>query len=154
MVIPDDQNIWGSFQTLEIENITKLRSIFEKAYKQNHPANSKAQKVADFYFSVMDTVTINKAGSAPLKRTIERFNGIKDRKELLKIIAEGYKVGEINIIGFSVGTDAENSNMNIAAFYQSGLSLEKADYDTNDSSTTKLRKALNDYAATLLHNRR
>lgn len=149
MAIPADQNIWGGFQTLEIENIDKLRSIFEKAYKENPARNSKAQKVADFYFSAMDTSAINKAGAAPLKKTIERFNAIKNSKDVVKVIAEGYKVGEVNILGFSVDIDAKESDRNIAAFYQSGLSLEKTDYDTNNSSTAQLRKALIDYAATL-----
>lgn len=147
--IPNDQNVWGGFQTLEIENMNKLRSLFEIAYQENYPPNSNGQKVADFYFSTMDTITINKVGSNPLQNTLIKIERIRNHNDLLHVIAEGYKVGEISILGFSVASDAKNSNRNIASFNQAGLSLEKADYDSKDSSTIKERNSLLNYASTL-----
>lgn len=149
MVIPMDQNMWGGFQTLEIETLNKLRLLFEKSLKENHPLGSLEQKIAGFYFSAMDTSAINKAGYVPLAKTIEKINKIKNHEDLLQVIAEGYKQGEMSILGFSVVSDAKNSNQNIAGFYQSGLDLEKEDYDTKDSSTAKARNSLYHYAATI-----
>jgi len=49
--IPPEYATWGSFTVLRDKNLTDLRSILESTAKENPPAGSNKQKIADFYGS-------------------------------------------------------------------------------------------------------
>ena len=149
-VIPDDQSGWGSFYTLYDENLKKLHAILDKTAKSNAAKGSLEQKVGDFYASGMDTVAIEKLGAEPLKPMLAKIDAVKDYRELMNLLAEGYATGEGDLMGFYVNADEKNSTKNIAIFYQSGLNLpEKEYYTKQDSATKAARKALTTYATKL-----
>ena len=64
--IPPEYATWGSFTVLRDKNLTDLHTILENVAKQNAPAGSDKQKIADFYGSCMDTSAIDSAGLKPL----------------------------------------------------------------------------------------
>ncbi len=149
--IPDDQSGWGSFYTLHDENQKKLRAILEEsAAKKDAAKGSTEQKVGDYYASGMDTVALEKKGYEPLKPMMQKIAAVKDYKELVSLLAESYADGEGDLFGFNVGADDKNSNKNIVAMYQTGLTLPEKDYYTkNDPTTVDQRKQMVAYAAKL-----
>lgn len=149
-VIPDDQSGWGSFYTLYEDNLAKLRGIIEDAEKSNSAKGSMQQKVGDYYASGMDTVTIEKLGSEPLKPILKQIEAVGNLKGLTDLLAQLAKTDEAGILGMAVGADEKNSSKNIASFYQAGLSLPERDYYfKTDSSSKAARVGFLNYAKTL-----
>jgi putative endopeptidase len=70
--IPDDQSGWGSFYTLYQENLDKLKTILEESATNKSEKGSIEQKVGDYYASGMDTLTIEKIGTEPLKPMLNK----------------------------------------------------------------------------------
>ncbi|MDB5195646.1 MAG: peptidase [Flaviaesturariibacter sp.] len=145
--IPDEYSSWGSFTTLYDDNLNKLKTLLEGLSAKKGEAGSLEQKAGDFYASGMDTIAIEKLSYQPLKPWLQRIDAIKDHKELMKLIAEGYQQGAGDLLGFFVGADEKNSAKNIAIFYQAGLTFpEKGYYTRTDSTTVTQRKKLTELA--------
>ena len=148
--IPDDQSGWGSFYSLHEENQNKMRGLLEEAEAQNAAKGTAQQKVGDYYASGMDTMAIEKKGYEPLKNRMQKIAAVKDYKELVSLVAASYAEGEGDLFGFGVGPDDKNSTKNIAAMYQTGLTLpEKEYYTKNDPTTVEQRRKMVDYATRL-----
>ncbi|MBP6430483.1 MAG: M13 family metallopeptidase [Ferruginibacter sp.] len=140
--IPDDQSGWGSFYTLYEDNLKNLKGLLEDASKKSNSTGSVEQKLADYYDSGMDTVTIEKLGAAPLKPMLARIDAIKDYKELMQYVAEANAVGDDDgLLSLYVGADEKNSTTNIINFSQTGLTLPEKDYYTKQDSATKAARA-------------
>ena len=115
-VIPDDQSGWGSFYTLYEGNLKNLHEILQESAKANAAKGTLDQKVGDFYASGMDTVAIEKVGIEPLKPMLAKIDAMKDYKELMNLLAEGYATGDGDLMGFAVNADEKQSTDNIAGF--------------------------------------
>ncbi|WP_256006755.1 M13 family metallopeptidase [Pedobacter deserti] len=138
--IPETETDWGSFNTLSVDNITKLNEILIRVSAQKHPEGSLEQKVGDFYASGIDTLTIEKLGSKPLSATLAKIDAIKDYKELLDFVSGSFKEGDGYLFGFRVGPDDKISSKNAVNFFQSGVTLpDKTYYLNNDEQTLKVR---------------
>ena len=143
--IPDEFSSWGSFTMVYDENTKKLHTLLDSLSNKSHAQGSLEQKAGDFYKSAMDTVTINKLSYTPLKPMLQKIDALKNYKELLDLLAQAYKQGDGDLLGFHVGSDEKNSTRNIAIFNQSGTSLpEKGYYTRQDSNAVLLRKKLVD----------
>jgi putative endopeptidase len=148
--IPGTETGWGSFNVLYNDNLKNLRSILEEASQAEQQKGSPAQKVGDLFASGMDTVTIEKLGAKPLQPLLRRIDEIKDYKEMVSFLADGFENGEGDLFEFSVGPDDKISNKNAANFTQSGISLpEKSYYVNNDAQTKKIREEFVRYATRL-----
>jgi putative endopeptidase len=138
--IPPSQTGWGSFYTLYEDNEKNLHTILEQAARHDNDKGSAEQKVADLYTSGMDTISIEKLGYSPVKPQLEKIAAIKDYKQLITLMADGYKSGNGYLLGFYVSPDDRISTQNIAHFDQAGLGLPNRDYYFNtDSATVKIR---------------
>ena len=147
--IPDEYPGWGSFMMLYVDNLKKLNTMLEGYAKKNNPKGSLEQKAGDFYTSGMDTIAIDKLGAEPLKKRLAQIDAAKTTQELLNLLAEGFKTGEGDLLGFGVGSDEKNSSKNIAIFSQASITLpEKGYYERMDSSSIKMRAALKQLAIT------
>ncbi|GAB2560143.1 M13 family metallopeptidase [Spirosoma aerophilum] len=148
--IPDDQTGWGSFNTLYEENLQKTKTILIDAAASKAAAGSIEQKVGDFYASGLDTATIDKLGYEPLKAELAKIEALKDYKDVLTYLASSPSNPGGKFIGYYVGADDRQSDMNRINFNQAGLSLPEKDYYTKtDESTKKIRSAFVSYAAKL-----
>ena len=148
--IPKTETGWGSFYTLYNDNIKNLRSILEAAAKEDQKQGSAGQKVADLFTSGMDTVTIEKLGVKPVQPLLAKIDQIKDYKQMISFLADGFKEGEGDLFGFYVGPDDKISNKNAVNFMQSGITLpEKSYYFNNDAQTKKIRAEFLKYATKL-----
>jgi putative endopeptidase len=149
--IPDDQTGWGSFYTLYEENLLKLKDIIDATSKSNSSKGTTEQKVADYYLSGMDTLTIEKLGAAPLLPMLKKIDATNSIKELMDLNITNYSEGGGDLLGFYVSADDKNSAMNIPIFTQSGVSLpEKEYYTRTDSATIAAKKGLTTLISRLL----
>ncbi|MBE7178450.1 MAG: M13 family metallopeptidase [Mucilaginibacter polytrichastri] len=149
--IPPSESGWGSFYTLYEENQKKLKNILEKVSQKEHDKGSLEQKVGDLYAAGMDTAAMDKAGITPLKPVLDKLNAVKDYKELMNFLADGYKDGNGYLFAMGVGPDDRNSAKNRANFYQTGIDLPERDYYfRNDAESKKIRDAYEKYIAKLL----
>lgn len=148
--IPATQAGVGAYMFMNFPQRIRLQGILESVSKGQFPAGSVEQKVGDFYAAGMDTITIEKRGYEPIKRTLSRIESIRDVKSLMSFVAEGIKVGNGSIMSFGVGPDDKNSSMNIAHSYQTGIGLPDRDYYfKTDPSTVAIQNAYKTYLSTL-----
>lgn len=148
--IPASQTGVGSYSFLNYPQRIRLQAILDSVASANNLEGSIDEKVGNFYASGMDTAAINKRGFEPIKQLLADIDALSDVPSLLKLAAEEQKSGDGSIIGFGVGPDDKQSNINIAQFYQSGIGLpEKAYYFKDDSSTVAIQNAYKKYLTTL-----
>ena len=149
--IPDDQKGWGSFTTLNENNLNNLHLLIQElAAKTNLPKGSLEQKVGDFFASGMDTVAIEKLGAEPIKAGLAKIDKINSPEEMIDYATLEMKNGGGALFGFYVGADEKNSSMNIANLVQTETSLpEKSYYFEEDDRTKDVRQKFLTYVATL-----
>jgi putative endopeptidase len=136
--IPDDQVRWGSFTVLAEDNNVVLRKIIEEAAaNQSWGKGTAKQKIGDFYAVAMDSVRIEKMGYKPIIPDLKNIDAIKNKKELIKYLAQEYVKGNGLIFGFGVSVDAKKSEMNTAYLSQGGLGLPDVEYYTKDDARSK-----------------
>jgi len=124
--IPASESGWGSFYTLNDDNLKNLKKILDETSAETHDKGSLEQKVGDLYTSGMDTAGIEKLGYTPIKPLLARINEIKDYKAYL--------------LGFGVNPDDKNSTKNMVQLNQAGLGLPNRDYYfKTDSASVKIR---------------
>jgi putative endopeptidase len=138
--IPAAYASWGIGNVVQEDVTARLRKINEDALKANAPKGSSTQKIANFYFSGLDTLNIEKAGINPIKAQLAMIDGAQNIADILRVsaILQGYGVG--SMIGGRVGQDAKNSTKLILQLGQTGLGLPNRDYYfRTDARTTKIR---------------
>jgi putative endopeptidase len=140
--IPPAESRWGSFNELADKNNTVLLGIVNKAAAdQSAPAGSNTQKVGDFYFSGMDTVSIERAGIAPLNPEFDRIQAIKDLKGLTQTLSRHLVLNTGALLNLYVAQDRKNSNQYALYASQSGLGLPERDYYLNEDARSKNLRA-------------
>ena len=141
--IPAAYASWGIGNVVEEELRDRLKKINEEALTANAPKGSNTQKIGDFYFSGMDTLSIEKEGLDPLKGELAKVDAIKNIKDLTDEFAHLQTIGVETPISAGVGQDAKNSDKNLLQLNQGGIGLPNRDYYFNtDPHSVEIR---NDY---------
>ena len=128
---------WGNFYLLDIANQEKMRAILEAAAKNRGAAGSDPQRVGDFYASCMDEAAIERAGSEPIRKDLDRIAAIRSTAELSQLTARFHRYQVPVLFGFGSTPDAKNTEQVVAGIAQSGLGLPDRDYYTNDDERSK-----------------
>jgi len=141
--IPDDKSQWGSFVLLAQQNKAHLHDILvDVSSKTTWAKGSNEQKLGDFYASGMDTLQIEKLGWSPIASELKRIDALNSADDIIHYCADGFKEGNGDMIGFWVGPDDKNSNMNVAALGQTGTTLPEKDYYlSNEADKKSIREA-------------
>ena len=148
--IPPDYTDWLSFTEVQEHNYAVLRGILEKASVDNSNRNQIDQKIGDFYFACMDEQEANKKGYRPLKPTMDRIAAVKDKTQMMAVMADESLAGPNPLFSFFSQPDMHNANVTIAVVDQGGLSLPDRDYYLKDHpDMVTLRKAFVDHMAKL-----
>jgi len=148
--IPGDETSWGIGKLVQNELYTRLQNINEKALKAGAKSGVD-QQIGDFWFAGMDTLGIEKQGSAPLKEEMDKINAAKSAAEIMSAAAHLHTIGVGVFYDEGVSQDAKNSDVNAYYMNQGGLGLPNRDYYFNtDERTTKIRNAYPAYVATIL----
>jgi putative endopeptidase len=150
--IPPALTGWGSFFVLNEQNTANLHHLLDSVSKFSNPEGSVSQKVADFYYSGMDTVSIEKLGYDPIKPQLAKINAVTNYKQLVQLAADGFKTGNGFLFGFSIGADDKQSTKNAVELHQTGLTLPNRDYYLKtDSNSVNIRKKYVAYIAKMLN---
>jgi putative endopeptidase len=142
--IPAAYSSWGIGNLVQEDIRGKLKKINEDALKENAAKGTSSQKIADFYYTGMDTVGIEMRGISDLKAELDRIDQIKDVNGVLDMAAHLTTIGIDNMIGLYIGQDEKNSDKMMLHISQSGIGLPNRDYYFNiDTRTKNIR---NDYS--------
>ena len=133
---------YGSFDKLGENNRQQVKDLIDGIAAADNEYGTNAQKIADLYNMVMDTVRRNREGIEPLRPYLERIASIGDRSLILKEMTELDHYGVGGLFGLGIGADMMDSKMNLVSIGQGGLSLgQKEYYLDNDEATVAIREA-------------
>ena len=140
--IPASESSWGIGNLVQEEIYIRLRTINEKAISQEHTQGSVDEKIADFWKTGMDTMTINQQGLGALHFFTNKIIEVKTQEDFIKAITEIKKKGVDILFSDYVGQDDKNSEVVAYHLQQGGIGLPSRDYYFNtDSKSTATRKA-------------
>ncbi len=137
--IPNDETVWGIGNLVQKELYTRLLKINEDAVKKEEKTGS-GQQIGDFWFSAMDTNTIEKKGIQPLESEMKLITDIKNTKELMLQVAHMHTYGCNVFFDEGAGQDQKKSDLMAYMLGQGGLGMPIRNYyfDT-DERTVKIR---------------
>ena len=132
--IPPSRVRWGNFDELREENSKRLSNLLENASK-NTARDRKTQIIGDFYYSGMDSNTIEKKGYEPIKPALNETENLKTINDVLHEMAQ-LTVDGNGGSGFriSVSPDKKNVLEYITSIGQGGTSLPDRDYYLKDDA--------------------
>jgi len=137
--IPASEQSNGIFQLVQDTVNAQIRQICESsAALKNSKNGSNKQKIGDFFFSGMDSTTLNKKGISDLKSAFATIDQIKDLNGVIKEASYIHTVSSAPLFDFYVGQDEKNSSKYQVYLIQGGLSLPDRSYyfDTDDRAKT------------------
>jgi putative endopeptidase len=135
--IPPNERSWGIAHVVQEETYRRLVSISEGAAASTSAREgTNDQKIGDFWYAAMDSVTNARQGIEPLREEFARIEAIRDTKGLLQEIANLQYIGVGALFNLFIQQDEKNSDRYAVHLYQGGLGLPNRDYyfDSDDRS--------------------
>ena len=122
--IPASEQSNGMWQMLMDTIKAQIKHIcINSAAMKDAEKGSNKQKIGDFYFTGMDSVTLNKNGISELKPELDKIDRIKDINGIVKEAAYIHTISGSPLCGFYVSQDDKISNKYAVEIGQGGLSL-------------------------------
>ena len=81
--IPEEESAWGVGNLVQEDIYNRLRKINEDATTKNAAKGSAEQKIGDFWFSGMDSASIDGQGLQPLKADLDKIDKIQSVNDLV-----------------------------------------------------------------------
>ncbi|MCC7030846.1 MAG: M13 family metallopeptidase [Chitinophagaceae bacterium] len=135
--IPPSENGWGIFNLVADTNYMRIKKISEDASAVTAAAGTPSQQIGDFFFSGMDTSTIEAAGINPLKAELDQINRAATVADIVSMVAVMQKNGSSPLYAMYVAQDLKNSDKNMLYISQGGLGLPDRDYYFNTDQRTR-----------------
>ncbi|HUI30593.1 MAG TPA: M13 family metallopeptidase [Candidatus Acidoferrales bacterium] len=149
--IPPTERAWGIGNLVQEETYARLKSILQDAQASNASKGSNEQKVGDFYFTGMDSTTIDSQGIAPLRPELDRIDSIKNKKDLYDVVALLQREGVNVMYGLFIDQDQMKSDAYAMYLWQGGLGLPNREYYfRNDERTKRIRDEYKKHVAKML----
>lgn len=150
--IPPERSSYGSFTKLDDEAEANLRTLIEKSAGETAAAGTDSQKVGDFFKSFMDEAKLEALGAKPLQPMMQQIADVKNKAELLALIADLNRIGVDMPINFYIDGDAKQPDQYSAYFGQSGLGLPDRDwyFSKDNEQHTKAKAAYATYITKVL----
>jgi endothelin-converting enzyme/putative endopeptidase len=123
--IAPDRTFAGIDSVLNDQIERDVRAIVEDMAKDPAANGKLGQQIGDLYGSWMDTDTVEKLGTAPLKPYLARIAAARTRGDLIDLFAEP---GFDSPIGLLIYPDFKNPTRYSAYASQSGLGMPNRDY--------------------------
>jgi putative endopeptidase len=137
--IPASEQSNGLWQLIQDTINAQIRSICEtSAALKNTPKGSNKQKIGDFFFSGMDSVTLNNKGLSDLNPEFLAIDRINDARGLAEVASMVHIFSGAPMFGFYVAQDDKNSSKNAIFIKQGGLSLPDRSYYFDDDERSML----------------
>ncbi len=139
--IPDSESKWSSFNVVRDRNDSILRNILETASNQKHSKGTNLQKIGSFYRMAMDTVKLQNDGIKPIRSILDKLYSVKEKSDLLPLLADYNKKGMDVFMYSEVYRDAKNSQQYTVYNGPGSLGLPERDYYLlNQPEFTHLRE--------------
>lgn len=146
--IPSDRTRWGSFDELRQKTDNDALAILKAAMSTDKDLKkvevlpgSDQEKAVQLFQTIMDTVTRNQQGIAPIKADLAKIDAIKNSNDLQAFLIEAQATGGAGFFGFGVGSHPKNSNINAGYLGGGQLGLSRDYYVDQDADTKeKLEK--------------
>jgi putative endopeptidase len=143
--IAPDRSSASNFTTLADGAENDVRRIVESASASR--ATPLEQQVGDMYAAWMDEAGIEARGLAPLQPYMARIAAVKNRHQLVLLMADP---GFAMPIDINIGPDAKDPTIYTVGADQGELGLpSKEYYQSKDAKYVEFRKAYSDYIAKL-----
>ncbi|MBL7690543.1 MAG: M13 family metallopeptidase [Flavipsychrobacter sp.] len=139
--IPGDEVTYGIGELVDKELRERLLKINADAMAKNERTGA-GQLIGDFWFSAMDTVSIEKNGITPLKPELDKIAAIKTRPEVMAQAMRMHGYGSSVFFSEGVAQDPKNSEMQAYHMMQGGLGLPNRDYYFSTTPRTEKILAL------------
>ena len=160
-VIPADRTRWGSFDELRKKTDDDVLAILDEAIaKSKAPklkdaankmeAKSDQEKAVDFYETIIDTVSRNKQGIAPVLPFLAKIDAVKNKEDLQKLLIEMAPYGGAGFFNFYVYNNLKNSSEYAGYLSPAGLGLSRDYYVDQDENTKEIQKKYRAHIAKML----
>jgi putative endopeptidase len=131
---------YGSFDKLAEDNREQLKDLITNIAEKKHEKNSIKQKIGDLYNLGMDSETIEQQSATSLQEELKTIVDMNSKEQLPEIMANMELTGNNPFFGIFGEADPENSSMNMAWIWQTGLGIGDRDYYLEES-TKPIREA-------------
>lgn len=139
--IPASEKSNGIFRTIQDTINESVRKICESSVSGSHPKGSNKQKIGDFYFSGMDTASIEKSGISALNEEYKKIDNVKSIPDLLNTVAHLQAIGIPALFSFGIAPDEKKSAQYAVYIAQCPLGLPDRDYYLKtDARTAGIRE--------------
>ena len=140
--IPKSERSWGVADVIQEETYQRLLGISKAAASANVAAGSNQQKIGDFWYAAMDTVTIAGQEFAWLDSEFARIAAVTDLPSLATEVARLQYMGVGALYGNYIVQDEKNSDRYAVHLGQGGLGLPDRDYyvDTDERAAMLRRE--------------
>ena len=140
--IPGSEQSNGIWQLIQDTINAQIRHVCESsAAMKDALKGSNKQKIGDFFYTGMDSVTLNKKGISDLKNDFDMIDAIKDINGIIKTASYMHTVAGSPLFGFYAGQDDKISSKIAIMIYQGGLSLpDRSFYFDNDARAVSIRQ--------------
>ena len=138
--LTNEYSRFGSFDMLAENNREQLKGLIVEIAAGQNAQGTIGQKIGDIYNLAMDSVKLNADGVTPIQADLEKIASVKDKSEIVPLMAELAHSGVFPYFSFYVGADIMDSKSNLFQLYQGGISLgEKEYYLDNDDVSVNIR---------------
>ena len=147
--IPADKGMTGVFIALRDQSDRDIQALIKTLNAKPQKPGSNAQKVVDYYGSVLDTARIDSLGLAPLKPWLDEIAAIDSHEALTSL--QGRWQGVLRTtVGAGVSADFAQPDHYVVMIGLGGLGLPDRDYYLlSDARMAKAREAYLAYLTTL-----
>jgi len=149
--IPASEQSNGLWQMIEDTINSQVLSICKSsAALTNAPKGSDKQKIGDFYYSGMDSISLNKNGINDIKSYLAQIDQVKDLTGFVKAAADLRYLTSSALFSMYIGQDDRISSKNALMLSQGGISLYDRNYyfDT-DERAIMIRSKFVDHMANM-----
>jgi putative endopeptidase len=145
--IPASESSNGIFLIIQDSVNAAVKQICELSAKNTSAQKgSNQQKIGDFFYSGMDTSSINKAGISNLSVYLKAIDDVSNQNMVLAQAAALHRIGVPVLFDFMVHQDEKISSKIGINITQGGIGLPERDYYTNtDSRTLEIREAYKEH---------
>jgi len=136
--IPPDESSWSVYGKLTHDSQRFLWGILDDLAKRAGRSLMQ-QKIGDYFAACMDEAAVEKLGAQPLKRSLDRINGMKSKRDLPAVLAGLHlATGSSGLFfGFDSNQDYADAAQVIAFAGSGGLGLPDRDFYTKDDDKSK-----------------
>jgi putative endopeptidase len=137
--VPPSESRWGSFNELEQNNKEKLINILKSMVTEPDLAGSDAFILGNYFSSYTNMDIRNAQGFSPIQADVDKVRAMKNKSEIVPLIASQHIYGINSLFSFGVGQDLKNVNNHVTYVGQGGLSLPSKEYYLSENKASILK---------------